>query len=241
MLLITSPWLIHFVTANAYPLISFTLLPTFHPPPLAIINLFSAMHTVLYPLSLAIISCLKMSLAFWKRSYDKPKQLIKKQRHYFANKDPSSQSCGFSSSHVWMWELDHNEGWASKNWCFWTVVLEKTLESPLDCREIKRVNPKSILNIHWKHWCWSWSSKTLATWWEEPTHWKRPWCWERLKAKGERDDRGWDGWVASLTQWTWIRASSGRWWRTREPGVLQPMGSQRVEHDLTTEQQQRCL
>ena len=72
----------------------------------------------------------------------------------------------FSSSHVWMWELDHKEGWVLKNWCFWTVVLENTLESPLDCKEIKPVNPKGNqpLNIHWKNWCWSWSSSTLATW-----------------------------------------------------------------------------
>ena len=78
----------------------------------------------------------------WKKSYDQPRQLIKKQRHYFANKVQYSQSYGFSSSHVRMWELDHKEGWTPKNWCFWTVVLEKTLESPLDCKEIKPVNPK---------------------------------------------------------------------------------------------------
>ena len=82
------------------------------------------------------------SLATWKKSYDQPKQHIKKQRHYFANKGLSSQSYVFSSSHVWMWDLDHKEGWAPKNWCFWTVVLEKTLESPLDCKEIQPVNPK---------------------------------------------------------------------------------------------------
>ena len=81
-------------------------------------------------------------LALWKKSYDQPRQHIKKQRHYFANKGLSSQSYGFSSSHVWTWELDHKEGWVLKNWCFWTVVLEKTLESPLDCKEIKPVNPK---------------------------------------------------------------------------------------------------
>ena len=81
-------------------------------------------------------------LALWKKSYDKPRQHIKKQRQPFANKDPYNQSYGFSSSHVWMWELDHKEGWALKNWCFQTVVLEKTLESPLDCKEIKPINPK---------------------------------------------------------------------------------------------------
>ena len=80
--------------------------------------------------------------ASWKKSYDKPRQHIKKQRLYFANRGPSSQSCGFSRSHVWIWELDHKESWAPKNWCFWTVVLEKTLESPLDCKEIQPVHPK---------------------------------------------------------------------------------------------------
>ena len=77
----------------------------------------------------------------WKKIYDQPRQNIKKQRHYFTNKGPSSQSYGFSSSHVWMWELDYKESWAPKNWCFWTVVLEKTLESPLDCKAIQPVNP----------------------------------------------------------------------------------------------------
>ena len=78
----------------------------------------------------------------WKKSYDKPRQDIKKRRYYFANKGPSSQSYGFSSSHVWMWELDYNESWVPWNWCFWIVVLEKTLESPLGFKEIKPVNPK---------------------------------------------------------------------------------------------------
>ena len=81
-------------------------------------------------------------LAPWKKSYVQPKQHIKKQRHYFASKGPYSPSYGFSSSHVWMWELDYKESWAPKNWCFWTVVMEMTLESCLDCKEIKLVNPK---------------------------------------------------------------------------------------------------
>ena len=81
-------------------------------------------------------------LAPWKKSYDQPRQHFKKQRHYFANKGPCSQSYGFSSSHVCMWELNYKESWAPKNWCFWTAVLEKTLESPLDCKEIQPVNPK---------------------------------------------------------------------------------------------------
>ena len=81
-------------------------------------------------------------LASWKKSYDPPRQHIKKQRHHFANKGWSHQSYGFSSSHVWMLELDHKESWAPKNWCFWTVVLKKTIESPLDCKGIKPVNPQ---------------------------------------------------------------------------------------------------
>ena len=93
---------------------------------------------------------------------------------------------------------------------------------------------KSTLNIHWKDWCWSWSSNTLATWCEEMTYWKRPWCWERLKA-GEGGDRGWDGWMASLTQWTWVWVNSGSWWWTGRPGVLQSMGSPRAGHDWATE------
>ena len=81
-------------------------------------------------------------LALWKKSYDQPRQNIKKQRHYFADKGLSSQSYGFSSSHVWVWELDYKESWVLKNWCFWTVFLEKILESPLDCKEIQPVHPK---------------------------------------------------------------------------------------------------
>ena len=92
---------------------------------------------------------------------------------------------------------------------------------------------KSVLNVHWKDWCWSWISNTLATWWEL-THLKRPWCWERLKA-GEGDDRGWDGRMASLTQWTWVWINSRSWWWTGKPGMLQSMGSQRVGHDCVTE------
>ena len=176
-------------------------------------------------------------LAPWKKSYDKPKQHIKNQRRYFANKGPSRQSYGFSSSHVWISALDHKESWALKNWCFWTVILEKTLESPLDCKEIKPVSrkKKSVLNSHWKDWCWSWSSNTLATWCEELTLWKRPWCWQRLKVGGEGDDSAWDGWMASPTRCTWVWVSSRSWWWTGKPGVLQSMELQRVGHDWATE------
>ena len=137
-----------------------------------------------------------------------------------------------------MWELDYKESWVLKNWCFWTVVLEKTLESHLDCKEIKPVNPKG--NHSWMFTEGTDAEAETPTFWpvlssKELTHLKRPWCWERLKAGGEGDDRGWDGWMTSLTQWTLVWASFGRLWRTEEPGVLQSMGLQRVRHDWVTE------
>ena len=113
------------------------------------------------------------------------------------------------------------------------MVLEKTLESPLDRREIQPVHPKGSQS--WKNWCWSWNSNILATWCEEPTHLKRPWCWEWLKMGGEGDDRGWDGWMASPTRWTWVWVNSGSWWWTGRPGMLRFMGSQRVGYDWATE------
>ena len=113
-------------------------------------------------------------------------------------------------------ELDHKESWAPKSWCFWTVVLKKTLESPLDCKRSNQPILKESVLSNWNNWCWSWSSNTFVTSCKEPTHWKRPWCWERLKA-GEGDDRGWDGWMASLTQWTWVWAFSGSLWWTEKP------------------------
>ena len=249
--------------------------------------------------------------------------IILQNRNFFAYKSPYGQSYGFPSGHVWMWELDHKEGWTPKNWCFWIVVLEKILESPWTSKRsnqpiLKEIKPKytleglipklklqyfhhlmqranwlektmilgkikgrrrrrqqrkrwldsiidttdmslsklweivkdrevwhaavpgvmkswtirkaehwrvdafelwcwkrllrvpwttisqsqrkSILNIHWKDWC----ASTLATWCKEPTHWKRTWCCERLRAGGEGGHRGWDGWMASPTQWTWV-------------------------------------
>ena len=145
------------------------------------------------------------------RWHIKPRQHTENQRHYFTNKCLSSQSYGFSSSPVQMWEFDHKEGLMLKNWCSQTVVLEKTLESSLDSKEIKPVNPKGNQpRIFSRRTCWNWSSNTLATWCEESTHWKRPWCWERLKAKEKGNGRGWDGKIASLTQWAWMWANSRR-------------------------------
>ena len=173
----------------------------------------------------------------WKESYDQPRQHIKKQRHYFANKGPSSQGYGFSSSYVWMWQLDYKESWAPENWCFWTVVLEKILESPLDCKEIQPVHPKG--NQSWRFiGRTDIEAETPILWppdmknwliWKDPDAWK-DWRWEE---KGI--DRGWDGWMASQTQWTWVWVNSRSWWWTGRPGMLQSMGSQRDKHDWATE------
>ena len=110
-----------------------------------------------------------------------------------------------------MWELDYEVSWAMKNWCFWTVVLDKTPESYLDCKEIWR---RSALGVLWTEWYWSWNSSTLATSCEELTHWKRLWCWKGLGVGGKGDDRGLDGWMASPTRWMWIWVNSGIWWWT---------------------------
>ena len=135
----------------------------------------------------------------WKESYDKP-------WHHFVDKGLYNQSYGFSSSHVWLWELDHKEGWMWKNWCFWVVVLEKTLESPWTAR---RSNQSILKEISSEYSLEGLLLKLKLQyfghlmWWSDS--WKRPWCWKRLKAKGEGEGsgRGWDGWIASWTQWTW--------------------------------------
>ena len=135
-----------------------------------------------------------------------------------------------------MWELNYKESWELRNWSFWTVVLEKTLESPLDCKEIQPVHPKGN-----QSWIFigradaEAETHTLATWCKELTHWKRPWCWKRVKAGGEGDDRGWDGWMASPTRWKWVWVSSRSWWWAGNPGVLRSMGLQRVGHRWVTE------
>ena len=118
------------------------------------------------------------------------------------------------------------------------VKMSHYEDYPISSKRCLRV---STLNICWKGWCWSWSCNSLDTWCKEPAHWKRPWCWERLRGWGEGDNRKWDGWMASLTQWTWVWATSRRWWRTRKPCVLQSVGFQRVRHDLVTERQNNRL
>ena len=169
------------------------------------------------------------TLALLRNIYDQPRQHIKKQKHYFANSGPSSQSYVFSSSHVWMWEMDFKENWVLKNWCFWTVVLEKILENPLDCKEIKPVNPKGnqpwilewlMLKLQWfSHLMWGANSleKTLML--------RKIEGWKRRATEDETI------WMASPTQNTWVWESSRRWWNTREPGMQQSTGSQRVRHN----------
>ena len=130
---------------------------------------------------------------------------ILKSRHYFANKVPSGQGYGFSSSHVWMWELDYKEGWVLKNWCFWTVVLEKILKSPLDCIEILPIHPKGDQSRVFIGRT-DVEAETPVLWPLDAKGWL---IW---KNPGEGDDRGWDGWMASLTQWTWVWVDSGSWW-----------------------------
>ena len=133
-------------------------------------------------------------------SQHQPRKHIKKQRHYLTNKSPFSQGYGFSSSHIWMRELDYKKSWALKNWCFWTVVMEKILRVPWTSRSSNQsILRRSVLSVHWKDCCGSWNFNNLDTWCKELTHLKRPWFWERLGAGGEGDGRGWDvGWHHQL-------------------------------------------
>ena len=170
----------------------------------------------------------------WKESYDQPRQYIKKQRHYFANKDPSSQGYSFSSDHVWMWELDYKETWGLRNWCFWTVVLEKTLERPLDCKEIQPVHPKGdqswvfigrtdvkLKLQYFGHLMWRADSfeKTLML--GEI---------EGRRRRGRQRMRRLDG-ITDLMDMVWV--DSGSWWWTGRPGLLQ--GSRGHKESDTTE------
>ena len=169
---------------------------------------------------------------YWKKSYDQPRQHIKKKRHYFADKGPSSQSYGFSSSHVWMWELDYKESWVLKNWCYWAMVSQKTFETARRSNQsiLKEISLEYSLEglmlklklQYFGHMMWGTDllEKTLML-----GDWRQD----------EKGMTGWDAWMASLTQWIWVWANSRRWWRTGNPGVLQSMGLQRVGHDWETE------
>ena len=162
------------------------------------------------------------------------RQHIKKQSITLPKKGLSSQSYGFSSGCVWMWELDHKEGWAQKNWCFSTVVLEKTLESSLDCKEIKPVNPKGNQS-------WIFIGRTNAEaetpilWPPDVTGLEKTLMLGKIEGRRRGDDRRWDGWIASPTRWTWVWASSGSLWWTGKTDMLHSMGSQRIRHDWVIE------
>ena len=171
--------------------------------------------------------------ALWKKSYDQRRQHIKKQRHYFANKGPSSQSNGFSSSRVWMWEVGYKESWAPKNWCFWTVILEKTLQSPLNCKEIQPVHPKGN-----QSWIFTGRTDVEA---ETPILVHLMWRTNSLENTlrlgkvegGRRRGQQRMRWLDGITNM--MHVCSGSWWWTGKPGMLQSMGSQRVGHDWATE------
>ena len=161
-----------------------------------------------------------------------------KQRIYSANKCPYSKGYGLPSGHLYgceSWIIKKPECQridSFKLWC-WKRLLRDLWRSN------QSILMESTLNTQWKDWCLSWSSRILVTWFEPLTHWKSPWCWERLRVEGEDGIRGWEGWMASQMQWTWTWANFGRWWRTGRPVVLQSMGSQRVRHNWATQQQQQ--
>ena len=172
------------------------------------------------------------------KSYDQPRQHIKKQRHYFADKGPSTQGYGFSSGHVWMWELDYKESWVLKNWCFWTVLLEETFENPLDRKEIKPVNTKG--NQSWIFIGRTFAeAEALILWPPDANNWligKDPdagkdWRWQE-KGTTENEMVGWHHQLYGL-EFEQAQGVSHSW--TGKPGVLQSMGSQRIEHDWVAE------
>ena len=172
---------------------------------------------------------IKRCLGTWKEIYDQPRQHVKKQRHYIANKGPSSQSYGFSSSRVWMWELDYKERWALKNWCFWTVVLEKTLESPLDCKDIQPVNPKGN-----QFWIFIWKMVKLKLQYFDHVM-QRTDSFEKTLMLGRvegRRRRGWQrmGWLDDITDSVDMSLSK-LWQLVMKPGVCSPWGCK--ESDTT--------
>ena len=177
---------------------------------------------------------IKRRLLLGRKAMTNLNSILKSRGRYSADKDLFSKSYGFSSSHVWLWELGHKESWVLKNWCFWTVVLEKTLSRvPWTA---SRSNQSILKEISHEY---SLERLVLKLKLQYFGHlMRRANSLGRLNAGGEGDDRGWDSWMACLTQWTWAWANSGRYWRTGKPGMLQVIGSQRVGHDLVTEQQQ---
>ena len=174
-------------------------------------------------------------LAPWTKSYDQCRQHIKKQRHYLANKGPSSQGYGFSSSHVWVWELDYKESWAPKIHAFKLWCWRRLLRVPWTARRsnqsiLKEISPEYSLEGPMLKLKLQYFGHLMR----RTDSFEKTLCWDRLKAGGEAD-RGWDGWMASPTRQTWVWVSSRSWWWTGKPGVLQSMGSQRVWYDWVIE------
>ena len=168
----------------------------------------------------------KKTLTPWKRSYDQPRQHIKKQRRYFADKGLSIQGYKFSSSQYWMWELDYKESWAPKSWSFWTVRVPWTARRS-NQSILKEISPEYSLEglmlelklQYFGHLMW------------KPDTFEKTLMLGKIEAGGEGDDRGWDGWMASPTQWIWVWVNSGSWWWTWRPGMLRFMGLK--ESDMT--------
>ena len=171
-----------------------------------------------------------------KKSYDQPRQHIKKQRQFFVTKVHLVKAMvfpvvmyGYES-----WTIKKAEHWridAFELWCWRRLLRVPWTAKRSNQSIVKDISPGCSLEELMS----SWNSNTLATWCGELTHLKRPWCWERLRAGGEGDDRGWDCWMASPTQWTWVWVDSGSWWWTGRPGVLRFMESQIVGHNWATE------
>ena len=174
-------------------------------------------------------------LAPWKESYDQPRQHIKKQRHYFVNKGPSSQGCGFSvvMYRCESWTIKKAERWridAFELWC-WRRLLRVPWTARRSNQSIlKEISPGCSLKGLMLKLKLQYFGHLMG----RADSLKRPWCWKRLRAGEEGDDRGWDGWMASLTQCTWVWVNSRSWWWTGRPGVLRFMGSQKVRHKWAT-------
>ena len=169
-------------------------------------------------------------------SLDQPIWHIKKQRHYFANKGPSSQGYGFSSSHVWMWELDYKESWVPKSWCFELWCWRRLLRVPQTTRRsnqsiLKEISPGCSLEGLMLKLKLQYFGHLMR----RADSFEKILMLGKIEVGEKGDNRGWDGCMASLTQWTWVWVNSGSWWWTGRPGVLQSTGSHRVGHDWVTE------
>ena len=161
--------------------------------------------------------------ALWKKSYDQHTQHIKKRRHYFADKVSSSQSFGFSSICVWIWELDYEESWEPKNWCFWLVMLENTLKCPLDCKEIQPVLKEISPDYSLEGLMLKLKLQYFGHLMRRIDSFEKTLMLGNSEGRRRWEDRGWDGWMASPTQWTWVWVSPRRWWWTGRPVVLKSM------------------